>query len=56
MDQIQRNEKVLICKYSQCKSSIFDKVDGHIEESNGNKYLIFAHKNKNKEKVKTKKY
>ena len=27
----------------------FDKVDGYIEESNGNKYLIFASTNKNKE-------
>ena len=28
---------------------IFDKIDGYIEESNGNKYLIFAPTNKNKE-------
>ena len=28
---------------------IYDKVDGYIEESNGNKYLIFASANKNKE-------
>ena len=32
---------------------IFDKVDGYIEESNGNKYLIFASTDKNK-KVLTK--
>ena len=28
---------------------IFDKIDGYTEESNGNKYLIFAPTNKNKE-------
>ena len=28
---------------------IFDKIDGYIEESNGNKYLMFAPTNKNKE-------
>ena len=28
---------------------IFDKVDGYIEESNGNKYLIFASASKNKD-------
>ena len=28
---------------------IFYKADGYIEESNKNKYLIFAPKNKNKE-------
>ena len=28
---------------------IFDKEDGYIEESNGNKYLIFASTDKNKE-------
>ena len=28
---------------------IFDKVDGYIEECNGNKYSIFASANKNKE-------
>ena len=28
---------------------VFDKVDAYAEESNGNKYLIFAPTNKNKE-------
>ena len=28
---------------------IFDKVNGYTEESNGNRYLIFAPTNKNKE-------
>ena len=28
---------------------VFDKVDGYIEENNGNKYLIFASADKNKE-------
>ena len=28
---------------------VFNNVDGYIEESNGNKYLIFASTDKNKE-------
>ena len=28
---------------------IFDKVDGYIEKSNGNKYLVFASADENKE-------
>ena len=31
---------------------VFNNVDGYIEESNGNKYLIFASTNKNKEILK----
>ena len=31
---------------------IFNDVDGYIEESNGNKYLIFASTHKNKEVLK----
>ena len=27
---------------------VFNKIDGYIEESNGNKYLIFASTDKNK--------
>ena len=43
-------------RYSYCKSSFpyFDEIDGYIKESNGNKYLIFASTNKNKEEVLTK--
>ena len=31
---------------------VIDKVDGHIEEKNGNKYLTFASTDKNKEVLK----
>ena len=31
---------------------IFDNVDGYIEESNGDKYLLFASKEKKKEVLK----
>ena len=31
---------------------IFNNVDGYIEESNGDKYLIFASIDKNKEELK----
>ena len=31
---------------------IVDEVDGFIEESNGNKYLVFASRDKNKEVLK----
>ena len=46
----------LLWRYSYCKSSLsyFDEIDGYIKESNGNKYLIFASTNKNKEEGLTK--
>ena len=38
-------------KYLQCKS-IIGEVDGHIEEKNGNKYLVFDSTGESKEVLK----
>ena len=49
---INHNEKYWwLWKYSLCKSFVSDYwcIDWYIEEKNGNKYLIFASTDKNKE-------
>ena len=47
-------KKWWLWKYLQCKSCylIIGKVDGHIEEKNESKYLVFDSTDKNRKRIK----